>query len=241
MDNIAFIYERFISISVRGDFNINKECFQGIKICFNPNFWPHSFNFKKVIYKKKHKDKKFNPIDKKWEKALKWINKKLSDDKLLIQDKKNIFIKWVDDVNELWEEVRKSWKIKDHYVVKSRAWNTFVSFLRKYNESKSNIISNKDKFKIYKIKKTKNNLNYDSDYVLCINDLYENKNFIMLFCVKSDLNDLNIKLINNPTKSKSKINYLYLTLKSIQLRNKYHFINCEEIKYTNIFLNKRAK
>lgn len=242
MTDISFIYERFISISIRGEFNINNEEFKGIKICLNPNFWPHSFNFKKIDYKKNIKP---NPIGKKWNKSLKWIIKQLDSSNLTIQEKKDIFIDWIQTNNELWNKTRKLWKIKDYYAVKLNAWKTLILFLNKYNETKSNIINEKNVFNLYRINEDKNSSNYNSDYILRIDDLYQsnnkNKNYILIFCVKSNLNDLNQTLINNPTKYTSKINYLFLTLKSIQIRNNYDFNKNEELVFSNIFLNERKQ
>lgn len=231
-----------MSISIRGKFELDNDSFECIKICLNPNFWPHSLNFKKVDYVKCKKIKP-NPIGKKWNNSLNWIIKELNNLKWTIQEKKSIFIKWYKDNYDLWEETKRIWKIKDYYPFKSNAWKTLILFLNKYNKDKSNIINENNFFKIYKITDNKCKSNYNSDYILRIDNLYssnsKNKNYILIFCVKTNESDSNKKLENNPTKYKDKLNYLHLTLKSVQMKSNYNFDKNKKLIFTNIFLNKR--
>lgn len=244
MDYISFIYQNFSSISIRGKFNINSEYIDGIKICFNPNFWPHSFNFRKIKKNRKASINGFTTLDYKWNNSLQWIINQLNDEKLSIKDKKDLFITWFKNNEEFWCKTKALYKIKDYYKQKFDAWEKLILFLNKYREDKANIINQKQSFSIYKINKSYKP-HYDADYVLKISDINyyvkDKNNYVLLYCVKCNYDDKNKKLTINPSKKDNHLSYLFLTLKSIQLRNNFNFDKYEEIKYTNIFLNKRVK
>lgn len=244
MDDILFIYQNFSSISIRGTFWEEKEKIDSIKICFNPNFWPHSFNFRRIEKNKKSGVNNFTTLDYKWNNSYQWIINKLNDEQLSIKDKKDIFVTWFNNNELFWSEIKTIYKIKDYYKQKFDAWNRFIMFLNKYHKDKSNIINQKQVFAIYKIDKSFKP-HYDADYVLKISDIdYYSKgenNYVLLYCVKCNIDDNNHELTSNPNKKNNQLCYLFLTLKSIQLKSNSNINKYKELSFTNIFLNKRKE